>query len=120
MKLTVLKERRPNESRVAATPESVKKLIGLGFQVTVEKGAGESSKYLDEAYEASGAQIASTPKKALEGAEVILKVLPPMTKDDGGEDELSLLPEGSLLLGILQPYGKQDLIEKYNKQKVTT
>jgi len=119
MKLSVLKERRPNESRVAATPESVKKLIALGFQVTVESGAGDASHIPDEAYKASGAQVAATAKKALEGAQVVLKVAAPMTKEDGGEDEVSLLPEGALLLGILQPYSKKDLLEAYNKQNVT-
>ncbi|MBA3813208.1 MAG: Re/Si-specific NAD(P)(+) transhydrogenase subunit alpha [Alphaproteobacteria bacterium] len=119
MQLTVLKERRPYETRVAATPETVKKLIVLGFQVVVEKGAGESSHYVDTAYEEAGATIESTPKKALEKANVVLKVGPPMTIEDGGEDEASQLPEGALLLGILQPYAKQSLLEVYNKRKVT-
>lgn len=119
MQLTVLKERRPYETRVAATPETVKKLIALGFQVVVEKGAGERSHYLDQAYEEAGAVIAPTPKKALEKAHVVLKVGPPMTQEDGGEDEASLLPEGALLLGILQPYTQKNLLDIYNKRKIT-
>lgn len=119
MELTVLKERRPYETRVAATPETVKKLIALGFKVVVEKGAGEQSHFLDKAYEEAGATMAPTPQKALEKAQVVLKVGAPMTKEDGGEDEASLLPEGALLLGILQPYTKQNLLEAYNKRKVT-
>ena len=120
MKLAVLKERRPYETRVAATPETVKKLIALGFDVKVERGAGEKSHFTDEAYEVAGAKIAATPEKALEGAQVVLKVAAPMTKKDGGEDEVKLLPEGVLLLGILQPYTKPELIEEYNKRKVTS
>ena len=119
MQLTVLKERRLYETRVAATPETVKKLIALGFKVVVEKGAGEQSHFLDKVYEEAGATLAPTPQKALEKAQVVLKVGAPMTKDDGGEDEASLLPEGALLLGILQPYTKQNLLEAYNKRKVT-
>lgn len=119
MKLAVLKERRPYETRVAATPESVKKLIALGFQVSVEKGAGEASHFPDEAYKAAGATIGATPQKTLEKAQVVLKVQAPMTKKDGGEDELTLLPEGSLLLGMLSPYAKLELIDAYNKCKVT-
>lgn len=119
MQLTVLKERRPYETRVSATPETVKKLIALGFQVVVEKGAGEKSHFPDKAYEEAGATVASTAKKALEKAQVVLKVSAPMTKEDGGGDEVSLLPEGALLLGILQPYTKQSLIEEYNKRKIT-
>jgi len=120
MKLAVLKERRPYETRVAATPETVKKLIALGFEVKVERGAGETSHFTDKAYEAAGAKVALTPEKTLEGAQVVLKVGAPMTKKDGGEDEVKLLPEGALLLGILQPYTKAELIEEYNKRKVTS
>lgn len=120
MQLAVLKERRPYETRVSATPETVKKLIALGFEVVVEKGAGESSYFSDEAYKGAGAKIGATPEKTLEKANVILKVQPPMTKKDGGEDEVKLLPEGALLLGILQPYTKPELIDAYNKQKLTS
>lgn len=119
MQLAVLKEKRPNETRVAATPETVKKLSALGFKVTVEKGAGEASQYPDEQYEKAGAKIAATPEKTLEKAQVVLKVQPPMTKKDGGSDEVKLLPQGALLLGILQPYTKTDLIDEYNKRKIT-
>lgn len=119
MQLTVLKEKRPHETRVSATPETVKKLIALGLSVVVEKGAGERSHFPDKAYEEAGATIAATSKKALENARVVLKVGAPMTKEDGGEDEVSALPEGALLIGILQPYTKQDLLKEYNKRKVT-
>jgi NAD(P) transhydrogenase subunit alpha len=119
MKLAVLKERRPSETRVAATPETVKKLAALGFQVVVEKGAGEAAHFADGTYEAAGAAIAPTAKKTLENAKVILKVQAPMTQKDGEEDEVSLLPEGSLLLGMLSPHTNSDLIDAYNARKVT-
>lgn len=119
MHLTVLKERRPHETRVSATPETVKKLIALGFQVVVEQGAGAASSFPDDAYEAAGAKMAATPQKALEKAQVVLKVGAPMTKEDGGVDEVKLLPEGALLLGILQPYTKPALLDAYNKRTVT-
>jgi NAD(P) transhydrogenase subunit alpha len=119
MKIAVLKERRPFETRVAATPETVKKLTGLGFQVVVEKGAGEHSHFPDAAYEAAGAILAATAKKATDGAGVVLKVQAPMTKKDGGEDEISHLPEGSLLIGLLSPLSKPKLIEDYKKHKIT-
>ncbi len=120
MQLAVLKERRPFETRVSSTPETIKKLIALGFDVTVEKGAGVASHYTDEAYKAAGAKIGATPEKTVEKADVVLKVQPPMTKNDGGEDEVSLLPKGSLLIGILQPHSKVDLLEAYNKSKITS
>lgn len=119
MKVAVLKERRSYETRVAATPETVKKLIALGFQVAVEKGAGEASHFSDEAYKAAGATLGATPQKTLEKAQVVLKVQAPMTKKDGGEDELALLPEGSLLIGMLSPHSKPELMDAYNKHKIT-
>ena len=119
MYLAVLKEKRPYETRVAATPETVKKLSALGFEVVIEKGAGEASHYPDDHYETAGAKVAATPEKTLEKAQVILKVQPPMTKMDGGVDEIKLLPEGALLLGMLQPYTKAALIDEYNKRKIT-
>lgn len=119
MKLAVLKERRPYETRVAATPETVKKLIGLGFHITIEKGAGEASHFPDDAYKAAGATVAPTPQKTLEKAQVVLKVQAPMTSKDGGEDEMALLPTGSLLLGMLSPSSKTDLLDGYNAHKIT-
>lgn len=119
MKLTVLKETRPFESRVAATPETVKKLIGLGFDVVVEKGAGDASHFTDDLYKTAGATIAASAKAALEKAQVVLKVQAPMTKKDGGEDEVSPIPEGALLLGILNPYTSPELTEAYAKRKIT-
>ncbi len=119
MKIAVLKERRPYETRVAATPETVKKLIALGFQINVEKGAGDASHFPDEAYKAAGATIGTTPQKTLEKAQIVLKVQAPMTKKDGGEEELTLLPEGSLLMGMLSPHTKPELVEGYNKHKIT-
>lgn len=119
MKLTVLKETRPFETRVAATPETVKKLMALGFEVIVEKGAGEASYFSDDLYKAAGATIAPTAKAALEKTQVVLKVQAPLTKKEGGEDEISLIPEGALLLGMLSPYTKPDLIDAYGKHKIT-
>ena len=59
MKIAVPKERRPHETRVAATPESVKKLKGLGFDIVIESGAGEAAAYFDRAYADAGAEIAA-------------------------------------------------------------
>lgn len=120
MRLAVLKEQRPYETRVSATPETVKKLIKLGFEVLVEKGAGETSMYLDEAYKDAGAKIGATAEKTVEKADVVLKVQPPMTKNDGGKDEVSILPKGSLLVSILHPHSKPELSDEYNKRKLST
>lgn len=104
MKLTVLKERREGETRVAGTPETVKKLISLGFTVAVETGAGEGSSFSDAAYQEAGAAIAATAKAAAAGADLVLKVQGP------DPSEIANLPKGSILAGILKPYAEKETI----------
>jgi NAD(P) transhydrogenase subunit alpha len=103
MRLTVLKERRAGETRVAATPETVKKLIGLGITtVAVEAGAGVVSGFTDAAYQEAGAEIAANAATALAGANIVLKVRAPLGTGEGEVDELSLIPRGALLIGTLE------------------
>jgi len=83
MKLAVLKERRENEPRVAATPETVKKFIKLGASVTIESGAGVSASIPDQLYQDAGATIASDAKSAVAEAEIVLKVRRPMVRGEG-------------------------------------
>jgi NAD(P) transhydrogenase subunit alpha len=97
MKLSVLKERRPAETRVAATPETVKKLLALGVSgVAVEAGAGLAAGIPDADYQAAGATIAADATAALAGAAIVLKVRAPL------EDELAAVPQGALLIGELR------------------
>jgi NAD(P) transhydrogenase subunit alpha len=103
MRLVVLKERRAGETRVAATPETVKKLIGLGITtVAVEAGAGVASGFTDAAYHEAGAEIAADVATALAGANIVLKVRAPLGTGEGEVDELSLIPRGALLIGTLE------------------
>jgi NAD(P) transhydrogenase subunit alpha len=101
MRLAVLKERRPGEARVAATPETVKKLIGLGLAVAVETGAGEQAAIPDSEFAAAGAEIAPDAAAALNGAEIVFCVRAPLGPGEGEVDHLSLIPRGALLVGTL-------------------
>jgi NAD(P) transhydrogenase subunit alpha len=101
MRLAVLKERRAGETRVAATPETAKKLIGLGLSVAVERGAGLTSGFPDAAYQEAGAEVAPDAAAALAGAGIVLKVRAPLGAGEGELDELALVPRGALLLGQL-------------------
>jgi NAD(P) transhydrogenase subunit alpha len=97
MRLSVLKERRPAETRVAATPETVKKLLALGITaVAVETGAGLAAGIPDVEFQAAGAEIAPNAAAALGGADIVLKVRAPL------EDELAAIPQGALLIGELR------------------
>lgn len=117
MKISVLKERRPYEARVAVTPETAKKFISAGHEVAVESGAGLNAAFPDALYEAIGATIAKDMKSALKGADVVLKVQAPLSKEEG-EDEISHLPEGCLLVGVLSPYKNADHLKAYAEKKI--
>jgi NAD(P) transhydrogenase subunit alpha len=104
MRIGVPKESAALERRVAATPESVKKLRGLGFEVAVARGAGEGAGWDDAAYTAAGADVVE-PSVAWSGSDIIAKVRPP------SKDEVLLLREGALLISLLQPERNPDLPE---------
>jgi NAD(P) transhydrogenase subunit alpha len=95
MRLAVLKERRSGETRVAATPETAKKFVGMGLEVAIEAGAGLASGITDEAYAAAGASVVPDAAAALAGAGIVLKVRAPE------EEELAAIPRGALLIGTL-------------------
>jgi NAD(P) transhydrogenase subunit alpha len=118
MKIAVLKERRPNETRVAATPDTIKRLTGQGAQMLVESGAGEAASYLDDAYRAAGATIVPDAAAALAEADVVFKVQRPLTAGEGAIDELALMRRGTVLIGMLAPYAARDQLNGYAAQGV--
>ena len=118
MKIGIPKERREHEHRVAATPDTVKKLIGLGFEVTVERDAGAGASLLDPAYRAAGATIAADAAAALQDADIVLKVQRPLTEVEGGPDELSYMKAGAKLIGSLGAYANPEQVKAYADAKV--
>jgi NAD(P) transhydrogenase subunit alpha len=117
MKVAVLKERRPYEARVAATPDSVKKLIGLGFAVTVEAGAGDGASIPDQAFVAAGATIGDDAAATLADAGLVIKIQRPLGADEGSIDELALIPRGAALVAALAPY--QAAPSRYAERGIT-
>lgn len=107
MKVAVPKERWEHETRVAASPESTKKLIGLGLEVVVETGAGKSAQFSDEAYREAGASIAPNEAQTLEDADIVFKVQRPQV------NELAMIKEGAMLVALLSPYGDREGVQKY-------
>ncbi|RMF10070.1 MAG: Re/Si-specific NAD(P)(+) transhydrogenase subunit alpha [Alphaproteobacteria bacterium] len=118
MKLAIPKERRAHEARVAATPDTVKKLVGLGIEVVVEKDAGAAARYTDQAYQDAGAKIAATAEETYAGADIVFKVRRPLTKDEG-EDEIGLIKSGAILVAMLDPYQARDAVDLYAKGNIT-
>ena len=101
MHIGVPLETHTGETRVAATPETIKKLIGQGHKVTVQSGAGVNASVIDSAYEAAGATIGNATDAF--GAELILKVVAP------SDSELALIKTGTVLIGMLNPFSNETI-----------
>jgi NAD/NADP transhydrogenase alpha subunit len=101
MRIGVPLEIRPGETRVAATPETVKKLIGQGHTVVIQKDAGVRASQPDSAYEAVGTSIGSAADAF--GAEIVLKVRAPEAA------ELKQIQSGSVLIGMLDPFDNDNI-----------
>jgi NAD(P) transhydrogenase subunit alpha len=119
MKVAIIKETRAHEKRVAASPETVKKIVALGLEVTVEKDAGTAASFTDAAYEAAGARIAADAAAAIDGAELVLKVQRPQLASEG-TDELAGLKPGVALVAILGALQNRPDVEAYAKAGITT
>jgi H+-translocating NAD(P) transhydrogenase subunit alpha len=106
VKIAVVRETAPGETRVAATPETVKKFVGLGADLAVESGAGQHASISDADFEAAGATVAPR-EKVLNGAEIVLAVKGP---DPGS---LNGAKTGALLVGALDPTRQRETIDGY-------
>jgi NAD(P) transhydrogenase subunit alpha len=105
MRIAVLSETDPVETRVAATPDTVRKYKGLGAEVVVQAGAGAGAGIPDAEFEAAGATVAPSRDEALRDADVILKVRRP------GEGELAGAKPGAVVVAIMDPYGHQAALQ---------
>jgi NAD(P) transhydrogenase subunit alpha len=110
MKIAIAAETDPGEPRVAATPETVKKFVGLGAEVAVEPGAGVKSGILDDEFKAAGANVAPN---AASGADVVLKVRRPT------EAELKSYKKGAAVVAIMDPYGNEAALKAMASAGVT-
>ncbi|MDT4914410.1 MAG: H+-translocating transhydrogenase subunit alpha [Pseudonocardiales bacterium] len=111
MRIGVIRESKPGETRVAATPKTVEQLRGLGYEVTVETGAGEGSSFVDDAYVGAGATIGSADD--VWRSDVIFKVNAP---SDG---EIARIADGSTLVSLLAPALNPELVEKLAARPIT-
>ena len=105
MRLAVLKERAATETRVAASPDTVKKLVSMGLTVAVEAGAGTSSSLSDADFQAAGAEIAADAGAALAGADIVFAVQVP------AEDVRGHIPRGALLVCISNAFANPGVVQ---------
>ena len=96
----------PGETRCAISPETVKKLVGLGCTVRVQSGTGARSRFSDDVLKAQGATIAPTAAEALAGADILLKVRRPSV------DEVKALAKGAMVIAMLDPYSDRAGLEQ--------
>jgi NAD(P) transhydrogenase subunit alpha len=110
LRIAVLKESAPGETRVAATPETVKKIVALGHTVTVQNGAGVAASYPDEHYRNASAELAADG--GVSGADLVVKVRRPT------DAEIAVMKPGAGFAALLDPYGDRATIEALAKAKV--
>jgi NAD(P) transhydrogenase subunit alpha len=112
MRIAIPREAEP-EPRVAATPETVKKMKGLGADVAVEAGAGLKSGILDSDYEAAGASVHGSAADAARDADVVLKVRRP------SPEEAAQYKRGAIVIAIMDPYGNEAALQQLAEAGVT-
>ena len=113
MKIAVPKERRAGETRVAASPDTVKKYIQLGLDVVVESGAGAGASLADDVYREAGAQVVADSAALYDEPDVVLKVHRPT------DEEVAPLKPGTVLVGAMAALANRDLMAALAERKVT-
>jgi len=111
MRVAVPRETAPGERRVALVPETVSKLRDVGFEIRVERGAGEAAGFRDAAYEEAGAEVVDS-SSILTGAQVVVRVAPPTA------EEAAALETGTALIGFLQPLTDREGIARLRERGV--
>jgi H+-translocating NAD(P) transhydrogenase subunit alpha len=120
LKVFVAKEHRPGETRVAATPETVKKLVKEQIEVLVEAGAGEAASFRDADYEAAGAKLVTDAASAWSSADIVLKITEAAQNPGLGKHEAEALKPGAILLGLMAPHRNLDMVKRLLANKVST
>jgi len=113
MKVAVLRETHPNETRVGLVPDGVKFLKKKDIEVVVEKGAGLQAGFLDSQYEEQGASLAPDPAAAVSSADVVLKVQPPSVEEAG------IFSKGQIVVSSLQPTVNLDIVKAVRDAGIT-
>ncbi len=120
MRVGIPREVFPDECRVAGTPRTVRRLVQAGFEVWVERGAGDPAGHIDTSYTAAGAEIVDDVEQIWAECDIMLKVRPPQMHPTLGEHEADLIREGAVLIGFLWPAQNGEVVEKLRVRNVST
>lgn len=118
MKIGIPRELDPTEKRVAATPRTTVRLCKMGFEVLVEKGAGDKAEHQDQQYIEAGATIVDNVEDLWSQSDIVIKVLAPMHNPNVGRHEVDMIREGATLIGFLWPAQNPELLAKLAERKV--
>ncbi len=119
MKIGVPREIHQNECRVALTPDTATRMQKLGYECTIESGAGTRAKFSDEAYREAGVTVVTDTKQLWADSDIVLKVRAPEEHPDLGMHESDLLHEGCTLVSFIWPAQNEDLMNRLKTSKGT-
>jgi H+-translocating NAD(P) transhydrogenase subunit alpha len=119
LKVLIPKERTHGEARVAATPETLKRLVKEGLEVVVERGAGEAAYLLDDRYQSAGGRLITDLAAEWSTADAVFKVTPLGANAQLGKDEAAALKAGAMVISFLQPYRNLPMVKTLATGKVT-
>jgi NAD(P) transhydrogenase subunit alpha len=120
MKVGVPKEILQGETRVAASPDAVKKFTALGVEMLIQSGAGEAAAMSDDALRAAGATIVADAAQIYGESDMIFKVAAPLCNGAGPVDELAMINPDAVLIGMLNPLFHPEWAEAYAKHGLTS
>lgn len=120
MKVAIPKEILESERRVAVIPETVKRMVKKGIDVSVEAGAGSGAFFDDKEYQEAGAKIESSVETLFGAADAVLKINKPLPNKKLGRHEIDLMNEGAVLISFLFPLSNIDIVTKLAEKKVTS
>ena len=118
-RIGIPREITSGECRIAATPQTVKKLQSLGFDVLIEQGAGEPAKFSDQAYRDAGCNVIANATELWQQADIVLKVQPPSQHPDLNCHETDLAQEGQTLISFLWPAQQPASVQHLCTKQVT-
>jgi len=119
VRIAIPKEIHPGERRVAATPQTILRLKKLGFDVSIESGAGDGINCPDAEYAEAGATVVNDTRRLWADSDVVMKVRPPEENHHLNVHEADLLPEGGWLVGFVWPAQNRDLLHRLADRKAT-
>jgi len=117
--ISVPKETMPGERRVALIPESCKKLIAAGYELSIEGGAGDASYFSDDAYRAVGVTVESDARALLGKADFVVRVNAPAADGASGRNDVKSMRQGAYLLGSLMPLRNLDAVRALADHRIS-